>query len=769
MNFKKNSNELAAKKASTPKRNRWFRESFLLLLLKIRYFYIFKYWSFRQKSIAFLIIVTAITVAHSSRNELKADSPKFYVVKNGVSLFNISGDYKVNIGDLIIWNSTNNSFTIHPGENLMSGASRDTSMATDSTWDSSAVGSQPAAQRSITAKQLYAKQALFHYLQKGENLYRLSLRYNVSIDSLKKWNKIEDVSHLDTGIRLIVEYAGRKSKGAANIQQASNAAQPILQNPNASNNPTIPGYTTVYHVVQKGDNILRIAIRYSTYMSYIASWNHLEDISKIDTGMKLIVGYVANGTSPLATQEPQSVVQNTPAASKPVQQEPKAIEPAPVAQSTPVTSQEKTSDTSKKVDTGTALAADTTAKQKPDSATLAQNRKDSVAKEKALSRAISNKKSKWLQPNFYLNQVRNQPWIIAALIIITTLFMFGVVALLSMVIILRIRSTVNETISLNFSHAFEDLITGVIYADHDENSRLEEDEFDEAQMTVINNFDKKYLVNPFHRQLCIDHLLNLYKNLTGISSSRVVNLYHEFKLNHDSLDKVKSRKWHIKAKGIQEAEQMHVDEAYKMVYKLIDHPIDTLRYESQIAVMSLKEDKNLLFLEELKLPLTEWQQMMLANKLHIIRNRDFSNMDDLLNCKNVSVVCLAVKIIQDFNMLAYVPRLRELLQHPDPVVKMAVADAMGGLIAKDAMNDLLEELKVAPSLVKERILDAASRIGIDDYIAEVSKYIFHDNFEVAHAAANALVNSGEKGIAALREIVRTNEENLGIQVFNSFN
>ena len=730
-----NTNSLGKKHRKPHNLGYRLKERFLLSILKVRYIYLFKYWSFSQKSVAFLALVLIVSLARFSQNELQADKPKFYIVKDGSSLYKVSKDYKVNTNDLIIWNNISNEFTIHPSQKLAPNEDPDSTVKKDS----------------VTIEHQYASQDVYHSLQKGENLYRLSLRYNVSVDSIILWNNIKDVSNLDTGMKLIVGRPGNSSKGSNIVAVLKQEIPPVKQS------------NAIYYKVKPHDNILRIALAHNAYISNIVAWNNIKDINSLDTGILLIVGYVEPaGTSP-------EVVVQTPVPAPQVKEQ-----PAPIAKTEPAPVQEQQKATAS-VDTGT-KAHDTTKVVVVDAATKAKNdsakaalRKDSVLKEQAIARALSNKKSKWLQPKFYINRLRHQPWLIAALIICTTLFMFGVITLITMVVILRIRSTVNEAISHNFSNAFEDLITGVIYADHDSASKLTDDEFDDAQLGIITGFEKKYLSNPFHRQLCIDHLLNLYRNLTGISAMRVVNLYHEFKLNNDSLGKVKNRQWHIKAKGIQEVEQMHVQDAYKLVYKFIDNPIDTLRYESQIAVMSLKDEKNLVFLEELKLPLTEWQQMMLANKLHIIRNRDFSNMEALLSCSNLTVVCLAIKIVQDFNMLAYVPRLIDLLKHDSPDVKMASANALGGLIAKDAIPALFLELRTAPSLVKERILSAAAVIGIDDHLDEVAKYVFHDNFEVAHAAANALVSAGEKGINALREIVSNNEENIGIQVFNSFN
>lgn len=45
---------------------------------------------------------------------------------------------------------------------------------------------------------------IYHVLKPGENLYRLSLYYGVSVDSIVRANGIHDVSELPTGARLLI-------------------------------------------------------------------------------------------------------------------------------------------------------------------------------------------------------------------------------------------------------------------------------------------------------------------------------------------------------------------------------------------------------------------------------------------------------------------------------------------------------------------------------------------------------------------------------------
>lgn len=55
-----------------------------------------------------------------------------------------------------------------------------------------------------TQQQGEAEQAKYHVVQKGENLYRISIKYNVKIQRLVEWNQLDEDSSIYVGKKLIV-------------------------------------------------------------------------------------------------------------------------------------------------------------------------------------------------------------------------------------------------------------------------------------------------------------------------------------------------------------------------------------------------------------------------------------------------------------------------------------------------------------------------------------------------------------------------------------
>ncbi len=66
------------------------------------------------------------------------------------------------------------------------------------------VQSPSAAEQSVAVPPLAREGVKTHVLQKGENLYRLAIKYGVRIQWLIDWNNISDVSNLSVGQEIIV-------------------------------------------------------------------------------------------------------------------------------------------------------------------------------------------------------------------------------------------------------------------------------------------------------------------------------------------------------------------------------------------------------------------------------------------------------------------------------------------------------------------------------------------------------------------------------------
>lgn len=102
---------------------------------------------------------------------------------------------------------------------------------------------------------------LIHYVLPGENLYRIGLRYGVTVAQLKEWNAIPNTNLIYAGQALCI----------------------------AGGQPTPPPQTGKVHTVWYGDTLGRIARTYGVNMNVLARVNNIVNVNLIYVGQKLTI------------------------------------------------------------------------------------------------------------------------------------------------------------------------------------------------------------------------------------------------------------------------------------------------------------------------------------------------------------------------------------------------------------------------------------------------------------------------------------------------
>ncbi len=203
------------------------------------------------------------------------DVVKYHKVKRGDNLGEISDKYGVTIAEVKKWNHIKGS-NITPGKSLkiIKNERIVTTVRKEIKADKNNVDTAVASNDGN-------KQDDFYIVERGDNLFSIAKKFNVSLEDLKKWNNLEDLN-VDQGYKLSL--AGNNE---ADDDTATKAEVKVTE-----------------HVVEKGDNLGNIAKKYSVAVSDIKDWNNLED-NNIQLGAKLIVGkkYIITNDNKLASKK----------------------------------------------------------------------------------------------------------------------------------------------------------------------------------------------------------------------------------------------------------------------------------------------------------------------------------------------------------------------------------------------------------------------------------------------------------------------------------
>jgi LysM repeat protein len=116
-----------------------------------------------------------------------------------------------------------------------------------------------------------------HIVQPGENLYRIGLRYGVSYLEIAALNGISNPNQIYAGQQLTIPTTAVYGKRRAPAAQSGMSA--------------VRGraLTTHTHVVQPGESLFRIALRYRTTVAQIAAVNDLTSAEQVFAGQTLVI------------------------------------------------------------------------------------------------------------------------------------------------------------------------------------------------------------------------------------------------------------------------------------------------------------------------------------------------------------------------------------------------------------------------------------------------------------------------------------------------
>ena len=189
------------------------------------------------------------------------DVVKYYKVRRGDNLGEISDKYGVTVAEVKKWNKIKGS-NIVPGKSLkiIKNERVVTTVRKEVKADKNAV-------ETVVASNDNVKPSDFYEVQRGDNLFSIAKKFNVSLEDLKRWNNLDDL----------------------NVEQGSKLA--------LVNNDEEPSKETTYktevkitdHIVDRGETLGSIARKYDVSISDIKDWNKLED-NNVQLGAKLIVG-----------------------------------------------------------------------------------------------------------------------------------------------------------------------------------------------------------------------------------------------------------------------------------------------------------------------------------------------------------------------------------------------------------------------------------------------------------------------------------------------
>jgi hypothetical protein len=223
------------------------------------------------------------------------------------------------------------------------------------------------------------------------------------------------------------------------------------------------------------------------------------------------------------------------------------------------------------------------------------------------------------------------------------------------------------------------------------------------------------------KQVLLDQIIYLSRNLTHSTSNILHTLYRRLGLKTISVNKLTASAWEVKAQGISELKEMSPVVKLPDILRLTHSRNDDLRVEAQAAYIRLNTSNPFSFLDNTPEVLLEWHQIILFDEVTRSETISIPSFSAWLNSGNTSIVLFCIKLIVHYTQLDAIPHLIALMEHKEEEeVQNRSINALGKLEAREAEEPMVALYPTLCTSCKIEVLKALGRIGGGDYIPFLS-------------------------------------------------
>jgi membrane-bound lytic murein transglycosylase D len=217
------------------------------------------------------------------------DVVKYYKVRQGDNLGEISNKYGVTVAEVKKWNKLkSNNIALGASLKIIKNERVVTTVRKEVKVDKAIVENKVETAVTSNDNNVDSNEnsSGFYEVQKGDNLFSIAKKFNVSLEDLKKWNNLDDLN-VQTGSKLALV---NKDENA--IAEAPKTETKIVE-----------------HKVRKGEYLGSIAKKYNVTLAEIKEWNGLESNS-VKLGETLIVSKKEVAINEVKTSKKENIAAN---------------------------------------------------------------------------------------------------------------------------------------------------------------------------------------------------------------------------------------------------------------------------------------------------------------------------------------------------------------------------------------------------------------------------------------------------------------------------
>ncbi|TVZ28705.1 hypothetical protein JM83_3852 [Gillisia sp. Hel_I_86] len=248
-------------------------------------------------------------------------------------------------------------------------------------------------------------------------------------------------------------------------------------------------------------------------------------------------------------------------------------------------------------------------------------------------------------------------------------------------------------------------------------------------------------------QYLIDLMIRTQRSLLGLNYIKLKTLFTQIPPYGASANKLQSRKWYIKARGIREIYEMDQSQYTGELIKLRNNKNIYVRREAQIGIVIFLGWKSLRFLPYLKRQMTLWQQIKIVEKLNdLYPVPDLKHLRRAYNSDRPYANELIMRIIRKFNLTEDIAYIIRFIDSPKFEIREAAIYCISSFILSETQIREIKEKFYNINNTEQQLLllKYIQRISMEIDLRFYKDLLYNGNDIIKLSTADILWNNGYK-------------------------
>lgn len=275
---------------------------------------------------------------------------------------------------------------------------------------------------------------------------------------------------------------------------------------------------------------------------------------------------------------------------------------------------------------------------------------------------------------------------------------------------------------------------------------------------VFSSLDHQRVLRQFQRHksdrdLLIGELAETSKKFRGATMENILWLFEKLDLEKQLLKSLDHKKWHKKAKAIQQLTYLQQKNSFKNILSFTNDENDLLRMEAQIALVKMTGFEGLKFLNKVTHPVSEWQQIRLIEELSNHATTQLENISEWLRSENLTVVNFALRLVEIYRLYDFYDAVKQCLSHRSPVICKTAIVTISQISNETTAGLLVAYYPGYGTFTQIEILKILQVDGTKEQLPFLFSLLNNADDSYKLEAAKAIVKISETGMENIEKVI----------------